>query len=179
MSFRQILTYTKYEIFLIFGGCNAFCYFVIKFSLMAEKDYDNKMHTAEHILNSVMDRMFGCGRSFRSHIEKKKSKCDYRLGRCLSDTEINAVEVAVNSIIEEDIGLTGEFLTRSEAEAGGYFTGKLPSDAGERIRIVRIGNYDACPCIGPHVKSTGELGKFHIASVDYENGILRVRFKLE
>lgn len=146
---------------------------------MAEKDYDNKMHTAEHILNSVMDRMFGCGRSFRSHIEKKKSKCDYRLERILSGAEKEAVEAAVNRIIAENVVLTEEYMSRAEAEEGGYFTGKLPPDAGERIRIVRIGKYDACPCIGPHVKSTGEVGKFIITSVDYESGILRIRYRLE
>jgi misacylated tRNA(Ala) deacylase len=145
---------------------------------MAEKEYDRKMHTAEHILNSVMDRMFGCGRSFRSHIEKKKSKCDYRFNRNLSDREIQNVELEVDRIIGENISLKEEFVTRTEAESK-YFTGKLPSDAGDRIRIVKIGDYDACPCIGPHVQSTGEVGKFNITSVDYENEILRVRFKLE
>ena len=37
------------------------------------------MHTAEHILNQTMIRLFGCGRSRNAHIEKKKSKCDYIL----------------------------------------------------------------------------------------------------
>jgi Ser-tRNA(Ala) deacylase AlaX len=145
---------------------------------MAEKDYDRKMHSAEHILNSVMDRRYGCGRSFRSHIEKKKSKCDYRLERNLSESEISSVENEVNMIISENIELTEEFVSRSEAEAS-FFTGKLPPDAGDRIRIVRIGKYDACPCIGPHVGLTSEVGKFIITTVDHEAGILRIRFRLE
>jgi len=37
------------------------------------------MHTAEHILNQTMIRMFGCERSKNTHIERKKSKCDYIL----------------------------------------------------------------------------------------------------
>ena len=37
------------------------------------------MHTAEHILNQTMVRMFGCPRSKNAHIERKKSKCDYEL----------------------------------------------------------------------------------------------------
>ncbi len=40
---------------------------------MGKKDYDPAMHTAEHILNQTMDRLFACGRSFNAHIEKKKS----------------------------------------------------------------------------------------------------------
>ena len=145
---------------------------------MAEKDYDRKMHTAEHILNSVMDRMFGCGRSFRSHIEKKKSKCDYHFDRILDSSEIAAIEVTVNEIIKKNISLTEEFVTRAVANTN-YFTGKLPPDSGDNIRIVKIGNYDACPCIGPHVKSTGEVGHFYFTSVDFEQNILRMRYKLK
>jgi misacylated tRNA(Ala) deacylase len=145
---------------------------------MAEKDYDRKMHTAEHILNSVMDRRYNCGRSFRSHIEKKKSKCDYRLERNLDESEIRSIEEEVNRIISEGIDLTEDFVSRSEAEES-FFTGKLPPDAGDRIRIVRIGKYDACPCIGPHVSSTSGVGKFIITTADHEYGILRIRFKLE
>jgi Ser-tRNA(Ala) deacylase AlaX len=145
---------------------------------MAEKDYDKRMHTAEHILNSVMDRMFGCGRSFRSHIEKKKSKCDYHFERLLTQSEIRSIETAVNDIIQLNIVLSEELVTREVAESK-YFTGKLPSDAGDNIRIVRIGSYDECPCIGPHVKYTGEIGHFFFSTIDFENGILRMRFKID
>jgi misacylated tRNA(Ala) deacylase len=145
---------------------------------MAEKDYDYKMHTAEHILNSVMNRMFDCGRSFRSHIEKKKSKCDYHFNRMLEDWEITKVEAAVNEIISLNISLSEEFINRAEAELK-YFTGKLPDNVSNSIRIVRIGEYDACPCKGPHVKSTGEIGRFTITTSDFDNAVLRIRFKLE
>jgi Ser-tRNA(Ala) deacylase AlaX len=145
---------------------------------MAEKDYDRRMHSAEHMLNSVMDRRYGCGRSFRSHIEKKKSKCDYHLDKTLSETEIRSIEQEVNKIISENIKLTEEYVSRDEAEVS-FFTGKLPPDAGDRIRIVRIGCYDACPCIGPHVGSTSEVGKFIITTADHANGIFRIRFRLE
>jgi misacylated tRNA(Ala) deacylase len=145
---------------------------------MGEKEYDNRMHTAEHILNSVMDNMFGCGRSFKSHIETRKSKCDYHFDRGLTGEEIEAVQTAVNDIISKDIMMTEEFVTRSVAEAN-YFTGKLPVDSGDEIRIVKIGKYDACPCIGPHVRSTGEVGRFYFSTVDFDQNVLRMRFKLE
>jgi Ser-tRNA(Ala) deacylase AlaX len=145
---------------------------------MAEKDYDPAMHTAEHILNSVMDSRFGCGRSFRSHIEKKKSKCDYRLNIEPGEQFLRSIEEEVNRIINLNIFLTEELITRDEAE-GRYFTGKLPPDAGSRIRIVKIDEYDACPCIGPHVKNTSEIGRFVITTAGMEEGILRIRFRLE
>jgi len=144
---------------------------------MGKKDYDPAMHTAEHILNQTMDRMFACGRSFNAHIEKKKSKCDYRFPRPLAAEEISAVEAAVNRIIDRNLPVTECMVTRSEAEAC-YFTGKLPVAAGETIRLVSVGDYDHCPCIGRHVRTTSEISRFRILSTSHENGVLRIRFML-
>jgi misacylated tRNA(Ala) deacylase len=144
---------------------------------MPAKDYNPAMHTAEHILNSVMDKMYHCGRSFNSHIEERKSKCDYRIKKGITDKEIAAVERTVNEIIRLNIPVGERFVSRGEADHG-YFTGKLPGDAGETIRIVTIGNFDACPCIGEHVSNTADIGAFSITSVDFSDGILRIRFKL-
>ena len=52
-----------------------------------KKVLDPQMHTAEHILNQTMLRFFGCGRCFSAHIERKKSKCDYRFERPLTASE--------------------------------------------------------------------------------------------
>ena len=56
---------------------------------------------------------------------------------------------------------------------------KLPADASETLRIVRVGDYDVCACIGTHVENTYEIGRFKIISHSFENGTLRLRFKLE
>jgi len=144
---------------------------------MGKKDYDPAMHTAEHILNQTMDRLFACGRSFNAHIEKKKSKCDYRFPRPLTAEEMSAVEEAVNRIIDRNLPVTERMVTRSEAEAR-FFTGKLPADAGETIRVVSVGDYDHCPCIGRHARSSSEIPGFRILSASHENGVLRIRFTL-
>ena len=141
------------------------------------KEYsDPRMHSAEHLLNQTMVRMFNCGRSFRAHIEKKKSKCDYRFDRPLTDEEIGAIQSKVNEVIASDQPVQEEFLSREEAQAR-FNLDRLPEETGDRIRIIRVGDYDACPCIGPHVKSTKEIGAFRILSSSFENGVLRIRFK--
>ncbi|MFW6147110.1 MAG: hypothetical protein ACOC6B_01815 [Thermodesulfobacteriota bacterium] len=142
-----------------------------------KKELDPRMHSAEHILNQTMERVYHCGRSVAAHIETKKSKCDYRLERGLSDQEVRDVERRVNEVIRADMKVTEEFITRDEAEKQ-YNLERLPEHAGDSIRIVKIGDYDACPCIGPHVASTREIGEFHITSVGLTNGVLRIRFKL-
>jgi misacylated tRNA(Ala) deacylase len=143
------------------------------------KEYANpRMHSAEHILNQTMVRRFMCNRCFRAHIEKKKSKCDYHFDRPLTDEEIDDIEAQVNRVIDSDLPVTEEFLSRAEAQMR-YNLDRLPEETGNRIRIIKVGNYDACPCIGPHVGSTREIGGFRILSSSFEDGVLRIRFKLE
>lgn len=143
----------------------------------AEKQFDPRMHSAEHIVNQTMIRMFNCGRSFSAHIEKRKSKLDYHFDRALEGAEVRELERRVNRVIDADLPVTEEFIDRAEAERL-YNLERLPKSAGEQIRIIRIGDYDACPCIGPHVASTGEIGRFRVISTSFDDGVLRIRFKL-
>ena len=145
--------------------------------IKSNKQYNPEMHSAEHILNQTMVRMFNCGRSFSNHIEKKKSKCDYHYERNLTAAEILQVENKVNEVIAEDLPVVEEFYSKEEAETK-FNLSKLPSDAINKIRIIKIGEYDACPCSGLHVLSTKDIGKLKIISTDYNEGILRIRFKL-
>ena len=142
-----------------------------------KKQYDPRMHSAEHILNQTMDRMFRCGRCFSAHIEKKKSKCDFRFQRALTQKEVTEIQTRVNSLIHEDLPVAVAYITKAEADQR-FHMGKLPPDAGDQIRIISMGHYDACPCIGPHVKSTSEIGIFRITTTSFEDGVLRIRFKL-
>ena len=141
------------------------------------KSYDPQMHSAEHILNQTMSRMFDCGRSFSSHIEKKKSKCDYHFNRPLTAEEESEIVAKVNAVINQNLEVKEHFLTMEEASQN-YNLSRLPEDSGNTVRIVTVGDYDACPCIGPHVSNTSEIGTFQLISSSCENDILRLRFKL-
>lgn len=146
-------------------------------TVKSNKQYHPQMHSAEHILNQTMVRMFNCGRSFSNHIEKKKSKCDYNFYGNLSADEILKIENKVNEIISEDLSVTEEYYSKEEAGTKFNLT-KLPDDAGDKIRVIKIGDYDSCPCSGSHVSRTKEIGRFKIISTDFNNGVLRIRFKL-
>ena len=88
-------------------------------------------HTAEHLLNQTMIRLFGCERSHNAHPE-------------------------------------------------GVSADRLPQDASDAIRLVRIGDYDVCPCIGRHVRSTAQIGRFEMLGTnwDEQEHSFRVRFKI-
>jgi misacylated tRNA(Ala) deacylase len=143
----------------------------------AKKLYNEPMHTCEHILNQTMVRMFGCGRSMNAHIERKKSKCDYLLAEAPTTEQISEITHMVNEIIDSHLPVTIDFVSRDEA-ASLVDLSKLSSEASDTLRIIRVGEYDACACIGQHVDNTSELGRFEIISHDFENGRWRVRFKL-
>ena len=135
------------------------------------------MHTTEHIVNRTMINLFDCGRSVEAHIEKKKSKMDFALKESPTDAQIQQIEDYVNEVIQRNLPVTMEFITQEEA-VGRFEMERLPENASETVRVVRVGDFDECLCIGQHVENTSEIGTFKIISHSYENGILRIRFKL-
>lgn len=135
------------------------------------------MHTAEHLLNQTMVRMFGCERSRNAHIERKKSKINYTLKSEPTAEQIAEIERIMNDLIQQDIPVVYDFVTRDEIPEG-VTLNKLPDDASGTLRIVRIGDYDVCACIGAHVKSTGEIVSFHINSTSWNDGNFRIVFKV-
>lgn len=137
------------------------------------------MHTAEHILNQTMVRRYGCPRSRNAHIERKKSKVSYELPTCPSEAEVQEIVNAVNQVIQAALPVTEEFVTLENVPAEVSLE-KLPSDASETIRLVRIGDYDVCACIGAHVSNTSEIGTFVLLGTnwDEEKKSFRIRFKL-
>ena len=136
------------------------------------------MHTAEHLLNGTMVKMIGCKRSRNAHIERKKSKCDYPLEQLLTPEQLQEIESVINNVIAQDLSVTYEFLPASEA-AKAYDLERLPEDASEMLRIVHIGDYDACPCVGAHVERTSQIGHFRISSSRYQDGVQRIVFRLD
>lgn len=134
-------------------------------------------HTAEHLLNQTMVRMFGCERSMNAHIERKKSKINYDLASCPTAEQIAAIEQKINELIAADLPVTYEFVTRDTIPADVTLK-KLPEDASQTLRLVRIGDYDVCACIGAHVEHTAQIGTFRITSTSWNEGSFRIVYKV-
>ena len=137
------------------------------------------MHTTEHVVNRTMINLFGCGRSVEAHIERKKSKLDYKLATCPTSEQVQLLEDTVNEVIHSNLPVTIEYITKQEAK-GRFDMERLPNDASETVRVVKVGGYDECLCIGLHVQNTSEIGTFKLLSHNFnpETGIWRIRFKL-
>ena len=125
------------------------------------------MHTTEHVINRTMVNLFGCGRAISAHIERKKSKLDFALQTCPEEADIIRIENTVNEVLRRNLPVTMEFISQEEA-IGRFDMKRLPEKASETVRIVKVGDYDECLCIGQHVKNTSEIGTFKIISYDYK-----------
>ncbi len=136
------------------------------------------MHTAEHLLNGEMARRYGHGRAFSAHIERKKSKLDYHLPVALTDAEIKSLEDYINNVIKENVEVTEEYISQTEA-MDRFDMSRLPDGASQTLRVIHIGTYDQCLCAGSHVKHTCEIGSFRITSTRWLDGVQRIVFKLD
>lgn len=143
------------------------------------KDEFAPAHTAEHLLNQTMIRMFGCKRSTNAHVERKKSKITYVLDHKPSRKDEKEIERRMNELIEEDLLVKYKFVTRQNIPDNVELT-NLPDDASETIRLVYIGDYDVCPCIGKHVRSTSQIGRFELLGTNWDEQAhsFRVRYKV-
>ena len=135
------------------------------------------MHTAEHILNQTMVRMFGCQRSNNAHIERKKSKINYELTAQPTAEQVEEIARRVNEVIDAHLPVSYEFVSRNEVPAEVSLE-RLPDEASDTLRLVRVGDYDVCACIGTHVENTSEIGRFHVNCTSWKEGQFRIVFKL-
>ena len=143
------------------------------------KDEFPPAHTAEHLLNQTMIRLFGCGRSHNAHVERKKSKMSFILDHKPSRQEEKEIERRMNELIDADLPVTFDFVTLDSLPAD-VDPSRLPDDVSDTIRLVRIGDYDVCPCIGRHVRSTAQIGRFEMLGTNWDEHehSFRVRFKI-
>jgi len=143
------------------------------------KDEFPPAHTAEHLLNQTMIRMFGCERSKNAHVERKKSKISYVLDHKPTRKEEKAIAERMQELIAADLPVSYEYVSRDNLPDD-IDTSKLPDGVGDAIRLVRIGDYDVCPCVGKHVRTTSQIGSFELLGTNWDepSHTFRIRFKV-
>jgi len=95
-----------------------------------------------------------------------------------TDQQVAEIENRVNDIIDQHLQVSDRMVEIDEA-TNLVDLSKLPQGTEGTIRLVFIGDYDICACIGPHVSNTKEMGRFRILNHEFEQGRWRMRFKLE
>jgi len=157
------------------GSTNKF-----KGGLAGNSEIETRYHTATHLLNAALKKVIGQDTHQRgSNITVERMRFDFNCDHKLTDEEKKQAEDLVNEWIKEDLPVTVESMSKSEAIASGaecMFIEKYP----DIVTVYSIGDVSKELCGGPHVKHTGELGHFVIKKEEASSqGIRRIKAILE
>lgn len=125
-----------------------------------------RVHTGLHLLSVVIPLPVSGGA-----ISAVKGRLDFNMPDALEDKD--AVQVALQELIDRDLPVTEEWISDAELAANPglvkTMSVKPPAGAGQ-VRLIRIGEGDAQvdlqPCGGTHVKSTAEIGQIALGKVE-------------
>lgn len=152
----------------------------LKAASAEELEKVTRLHTATHLLNTVLHRVLGDEVSQRgSDITAERTRFDFLFPRKLTDAELKEIERLVNEAIAKNYSVSIQEMPLEEARKSGamfFYKGKYP----ERVKVYTIGNekevFSKEFCGGPHVKNTSEIGQFKIIKEESSSaGVRRIR----
>ena len=121
-------------------------------------------HSATHILHSVLRRELGQHvRQAGSLVTPERLRFDFNHSGAIADEQLALIETKVNQHIREDAGVSIQEVSYDEAIRHGalaFFGDKY----GDRVRVVKIGDFSTELCGGTHVRASGEIGIFKLHS---------------
>ena len=139
-----------------------------------------KMHTAAHIISAIIHKKTGAMIT-GNQLDVKKSRIDFSLDN-FNKEEIQEYIEEANNEIKKGHKVETSIISKEEAEKIknlSKLAKGLPPSLKE-IRIVKIGNIDEQADGGTHVKSTKEIGKIALVSVENKGkSNRRLYFSLE
>jgi len=156
-----------------------------KGGLSGNSEIEVKYHTTTHLLHQALHEVLGEGVEQRgSNITPERLRFDFSFSRKMTDEEKAMVEELVNKRINENLPVKKIVMPKFEAEKSGarhFFNEKYPAE----VSVYFIGQnlesaYSKEFCGGPHVESTGLLGRFKILKEEAVSaGVRRVKAILE
>lgn len=151
-----------------------------KSGLASSGEMETKYHTATHLLNAALKRVIGeKSHQMGSNINAERLRFDFSCDHKMTEEELRRTEDIVNEWIKQDIPVTREEMKKEEAVRVGaehQFIERYP----EIVSVYTIGDASKEICTGPHVKSTGELGRFVIKKEEASSsGVRRIKAILE
>ena len=151
-----------------------------KGGLADQNEQTIKYHTATHLLHKALQIVLGDhAKQKGSNITTERLRFDFSHPEKMTKEQLQQVEDIVNEKIREDLPVTCEEMTVEEAKKAGA-TGLFENKYGEKVKVYTIGDFSKEICGGPHVKHTGELGKFKILKEESSSaGVRRIKAILE
>lgn len=125
-----------------------------------------RVHTALHLLSVVIPLPVSGG-----SIGTEKGRLDFDMPEAPEDKD--ALEAALNDLIDRDLAVTDDWITDAELLADPSIVktmSVMPPTGQGRVRLVRIGlgegQIDLQPCGGTHVARTSEIGRVMLGKVE-------------
>jgi alanyl-tRNA synthetase len=121
-------------------------------------------HTGTHLLHAALRRILG------THVTQAGSlvapdhlRFDFSHGTGLKDGEVEKVEDLVNEHVQANIVVTPAEMDLQAALKSGAMA-LFGEKYGDRVRVVRIGDFSTELCGGTHLEATGQIGLFKVVS---------------
>jgi len=130
-----------------------------------------KQHLGQHLLSAAISNLFNVN-TIGFHLGDSSTTID--LDKVISNDDIKTAQTIANEIITNNINVEILYPTKSELKK--LSLKKIPIKAFEKVRIVKIDDFDINPCGGLHPSSTIEVQLIKvIKSEKYKTG-LRIEF---
>jgi len=133
-------------------------------------------HTATHLLHKALQIVLGeHAKQKGSNITEERLRFDFSHPQKVTKDELERVEKIVNEQIQKDLEVTCEEMTLEEAKKSGAI-GLFENKYGEKVKVYSIGEFSKEICGGPHVKHTGNMGRFKIKKEEASSaGVRRIK----
>jgi alanyl-tRNA synthetase len=125
-------------------------------------------HSATHLLHAALRHRLGTHvKQSGSLVDPERLRFDFSHHKPVSDDELHAIEDEVNASVRANAEVTSEEMSYDDAIKAGalaFFGDKY----GDRVQVVRMGDFSTELCGGTHVTRTGDIGFFRLES---ESGV--------
>ena len=128
-----------------------------------------QIHTAEHIVSGIIHSLWAY-ENVGFHLGSEIVTLD--VSAPLGRDEIALVERLANDAVRRNLPVTCEY---PSPERLATMTYRAKLDLRENVRVVTIGDVDACACCAPHVRRTGEIGHIRLYEFERLRGGVRIR----
>ena len=124
----------------------------------------SRAHTATHMVHKAFREALGeSATQAGSENAPGRFRFDFPASSAVPDSVMHDVESRVNAVLLEDLVVSAQIMSQSEAKAMGAMA-LFSEKYGERVRVISVGEWAHELCGGTHVSSSAQLGLVKLLS---------------